>query len=155
GAVTQTTVTGLANGTTYTFKVAAKNAAGTGPASTDSNAVTPAAPRFTLTITKSGAGSGTVTSSPGGVSCGATCAGDFDAGTAVALSGSPGGGSTFAGWSGACSGTGQCTVTMDAAKAVVATFNSTPQPPKPVSCVVPNVKGKPLATAKRRIAAGH
>ena len=34
-------------------------------------------------------------------------------------------GSTFAGWSGACTGTGTCQVTMDQARAVTATFNIT------------------------------
>jgi hypothetical protein len=41
---TSTTVTGLTNGTTYTFKVSATNANGTGPDSSASNAVTPSAP---------------------------------------------------------------------------------------------------------------
>jgi hypothetical protein len=38
---TSATVTGLTNGTTYTFTVSATNSAGTGPASSESNAVTP------------------------------------------------------------------------------------------------------------------
>jgi hypothetical protein len=50
-------------------------------------------------------------------------------------------------------------VTMDAAKTVTATFGSqvTPPPPKPtpVKCVVPNVRLKTLAAAKRKITAGH
>jgi hypothetical protein len=43
GNVLSTTITGLTNGQTYTFKVAAKNAIGTGPQSAESNAVTPQA----------------------------------------------------------------------------------------------------------------
>lgn len=157
GAVAQATVTGLMNGTTYTSRVAAKNAVGTGPASVESNAVTPTAPRFALTITNAGTGGGNVASNPSAVSCGAICTRDFDAGTAVTLTATPDAGSTFVGWSGACTGTGQYTVTMDAAKAAVAGFNQIlqPTPAKPVFCVVPNVRGKPLAIGKKRIAAGH
>jgi hypothetical protein len=76
-----------------------------------------------LTVTKAGSGSGTVTSSPAGIDCGADCTESFNWGTVVTLTAAASGGSTFAGWSGAgCSGTGTCQVTMDAAKSVTATF---------------------------------
>jgi hypothetical protein len=114
------------------------------------------AQRFTLSIAKSGTGSGTVTSSVGGINCGTTCSADFDAGTSVTLTAVAGSNSTFVGWSGACSGAGPCTVTVDAAKTATATFNQILQPSQPrASCVVPNVKRKTLAAAKRRIVAAH
>ncbi len=78
----------------------------------------------TLTITTSGTGSGTVSSSPTGTSCGSGCL-SFAAGTTVTLTATPNTSSTFAGWSGACSGTGSCTVTMNSSQAVTATFDPT------------------------------
>jgi len=83
-------------------------------------------PNQTLNLTISG--SGTVTSSPAGVNCTASCAASFASGTTVTLSAQPASGNTFSGWSGACSGTGTCTVLMSAAAAVTATFASTPPP---------------------------
>lgn len=79
----------------------------------------------TLTVTRTGSGSGTVTSSPSGIFCGAVCAADYVDGSLVSLTATPDASSTFAGWSGACTGTGSCTVTMDAAKSVTATFTQT------------------------------
>jgi endo-1,4-beta-xylanase len=76
-----------------------------------------------LTVTKSGSGSGTVTSAPAGINCGGTCSASYASGTGVTLTAAPAGGSTFAGWSGSCSGTGACTVSMTAARSVTATFN--------------------------------
>jgi hypothetical protein len=83
---------------------------------------------FTLTVTKSGTGTGTVASSPSGISCGTMCSASFDSGTVVNLTATPDSGSTFAGWSGACTGTGACSVTMDAAKSVGATFTANAGP---------------------------
>src|SRR6266480_1976025 len=56
--------------------------------------------RFTLTVTKTGMGSGTVTSSPGGINCGSNCAGSFFYGTTVILTPNPDFLSGFGGWSG-------------------------------------------------------
>ena len=75
-----------------------------------------------LTVTKSGSGSGTVTSSPPGINCGSECSANFAHGTEVTLTPAAAGGSEFKGWSGACSGTGTCKVTMSAAKEVTAEF---------------------------------
>ena len=55
---TSTTVTGLTNGTSYTFTVSATNANGTGPASSPSNAVTPNAPPTVTSVTPSAGGDG-------------------------------------------------------------------------------------------------
>ena len=79
--------------------------------------------RRTLSVSKTGTGSGTVTSDPAGIACGATCSYAFIKDTIVTLSAAATVGSTFTGWSGAgCSGSGTCVVTMDAAKSVTANF---------------------------------
>ncbi len=82
----------------------------------------------TLTVERTGKGSGTVTSSPGSISCGSVCSDDFLAGTEVTLAATPASGSTFEGFSGACTGTGPCTVTMSKSRNVTATFDLTPKP---------------------------
>ncbi len=79
---------------------------------------------YTLTVTKNGTGVGTVTSAPAGINCGSTCSSSYAGGVSVTLTPSVGSGNTFAGWSGACTGTGACTVLMNAAKSVNATFNT-------------------------------
>ncbi len=79
---------------------------------------------FQLAVKGAGTGAGTVTSTPAGINCGTTCSSSFASGTAVTLSAAPNSGSTFAGWSGSCSGTGACSVTMSANAAVTATFNA-------------------------------
>jgi len=78
--------------------------------------------RHTLTVMKSGDGTGTVTADAG-IDCGATCAADFDSGTTVVLTASGSSESNFTGWSGACSGTGPCTIDMSQARNVTATFD--------------------------------
>ena len=66
-----------------------------------------------------------MSSSPAGISCGASCSAAFAGGTSVTLTATPASGSTFASWSGACSGTGTCSVTLDVDRSVTATFNTT------------------------------
>jgi hypothetical protein len=79
-----------------------------------------------LTLTINGSGSGQVNV---GMTCstGVTCTPQqFVPGTTVTLLASPSGtGSVFAGWSGACTGLAGCSVFMDTAKSVTATFTPT------------------------------
>ena len=83
--------------------------------------------RRTLTVTKGGTGTGTV-SGPG-ITCGGDCTENFIVDTTTVLFASPAGGSTFTGWSGACTGTGTCSVLMSQARAVTATFTLTASGP--------------------------
>src|SRR5215204_4793377 len=85
---------------------------------------------FTLEVSKNGRGSGTVTSSPSGISCGTTCSPSFSGGTTVTVTVVPASGSVFAGWSGGgCTGTGSCTVQINNNMTVSATFNTSDAPP--------------------------
>ena len=95
-----------------------------GLASAVSNTFTITTPTASLSVTKTGVGSGTVTSLPPGIDCGVTCSASFALNASVTLTATPATGSTFAGWSGeGCSGTGTCPVTMNQARNVTATFN--------------------------------
>jgi hypothetical protein len=76
-----------------------------------------------LQVTKTGTGSGRVTSSPSGIDCGSVCYDAFGYGFSVKLTATPDPGSSFAGWTGACSGTGTCSVTMNKMQSVTATFS--------------------------------
>ena len=80
-----------------------------------------------LTVTSAGSGSGTVTSTPAGINCPGTCTANFASGTQVTLTATPGTSYTFDGWSGACSGTAGCTITLTAAETATATFVATVQ----------------------------
>jgi hypothetical protein len=86
---------------------------------------------YTLTVTKVGDGTGTVASSPPGIDCGSDCAEPYNRGTVVTLAAAAAAGSTFTGWSGACSGAGACQVTMDAARNALASFSILGAPTAP------------------------
>lgn len=77
-----------------------------------------------LSLSLEGTGTGTVTSSPAGIDCGSACSAAFPDASIVTLTATPAAGSDFAGWAGACAGTGGCTVTMDADQTVVAAFDA-------------------------------
>jgi uncharacterized repeat protein (TIGR02543 family) len=77
---------------------------------------------FPLTVTVTGSGSVT----GGGIACGngeSLCSASLAAGSSVTLTAVPASGATFGSWGGACSGSSTtCTLTMNAAKSVSATF---------------------------------
>jgi uncharacterized repeat protein (TIGR01451 family) len=81
--------------------------------------------QFPLTVIVTG--SGTVGAGSGAVSgctsSGGVCNGNYDNGTLVTLTATPGTHYSFNGWSGACSGSGTCEVTMDQVRNVAALFS--------------------------------
>lgn len=89
----------------------------------------PTPARHRLSVSRSGPG--TVTSSPSGISCGATCTAQFDEGTTIRLSATPSSGAEFVSWSGACVGTGPCTIQMNSTRSVSAQFEYSSTMPDP------------------------
>jgi uncharacterized repeat protein (TIGR02543 family) len=67
-------------------------------------------------------GGGSVASSPSGINCPGQCSASFSPGTNVTLTPQPNGGSTFTGWSGACTGNASCNVVMNGNQNVTASF---------------------------------
>ncbi len=84
---------------------------------------------YAVSVIKSGTGTGTVTSSPAGINCGADCSELFSYGLSVTLSAAVADGyNRFTGWSGTginCPGTGTCQVIVSDIKTVTATFEKT------------------------------
>ena len=122
-----TTVTLIATpGGTSVFTGWSGACSGTGACSVVMNSTESVTATFTVlfpvSISVAGGGSGTVTSNPAGINCGSSCQADFLSGTAVTLTATPNSNSNFTGWSGACSGSGACTVTISAATSATATF---------------------------------
>ncbi|MCW3016120.1 MAG: hypothetical protein JWO02_3212 [Solirubrobacterales bacterium] len=105
----------------------------------------------TVTVAKTGRGSGTVTSAVAGIDCGTVCTGQYAHGTPLTLTATPAPGSTFAGWSGAgCSGTGTCVI-ADADATVTAVFVAAaidgPPAPTPTPTATATPTPTPTATA--------
>jgi hypothetical protein len=76
-------------------------------------------------------GQGTVTSTPGGINCAGACTARFDEGAHIVLTVRPYASWSFTGWSGACSGSGDCHVTLSTDTSVTARFDAIPAPPPP------------------------
>jgi hypothetical protein len=74
-----------------------------------------------LSVRLAGTGSGSVAGATG-ISCPGTCAGSFGASQTLTLTATPQSGSTFTGWSGACTGRSTCKLAMSADRSVTATF---------------------------------
>jgi len=122
GIATASTFT--ANGTTGAYIVTA-SAVGQNATFALNNGSAP--PAFALSVSKSGTGVGTVTGI--GINCGSDCGESYVSGTGVTLTAAPLSGSTFSGWGGDCSGSGAastCTLSMDGAKNVTASFAPPP-----------------------------
>jgi hypothetical protein len=104
-------------------------------------------PGFTLTVTKAGTAAGTVVTTPAGIDCGADCTAVFPSGTSVTLKAVEGYRARFAGWSGDCSGTTSCVLSMTGDHAVQARFNAV----SPTGCKVPRLLGLSFAKAKVKL----
>ena len=76
-----------------------------------------------VVVSKAGTGGGNVDSSDKRIVCGSKCTSPYTAGALATLTAQANSGSTFAGWTGACTGTAACTVTVNGANTVGATFN--------------------------------
>lgn len=119
--------TGRTASTTYFYRVRASNASGDSSFSNETSATTSGTTAdYELRLSKEGNGSGTVVSTPAGINCGSSCqtaSAPFPGGQPVSLTPIAAQGSTFTGWSGDCTGsTNPCSVTINGAKSVVATF---------------------------------
>ena len=78
---------------------------------------------YTVAVSKTGFGSGSITSDPSGIDCGVTCSETFDYNTVVTLTASPDTGYYLIGWEGDCSADGlSCSTTVTGARNVTATF---------------------------------
>jgi hypothetical protein len=111
-----------------------------------------------LTVTKSGEGSGRVSSSVAGIDCGAKCSASFDFDTMLTLTAMPDAGAVFEQWTGACAGQdASCSLTITEAISTNAVFGLAGagggQPAAPGAPVTPGGGASPAAVAADVIAA--
>ena len=121
--------TGVVAGGPITITATSGNILGTAQLTVNPLVVT-----FPLNVTLIGTGTGMVTDNLGSINClntagkvTGTCSASYPSGTVVLLTASPTQPSTFGGYLGACTGTGACSVTMNSAQSVTASFVPPPQ----------------------------
>jgi len=122
---TAVTLTATANANSTFAGWSGAGCSGTGTCAvtlTNNQAVTATFTAVTATVSVTIVGTGTVTSSPAGISCPGTCTGTFNLGTQVTLTAKPGTNFLFGGWSGACTGASTCVLTVNSNQAVTASF---------------------------------
>lgn len=126
----------------YTWSQAVADGAGT-------NTYDPGLPQIPVSVLVTTKGPGTVSDGSSQSCARATCEIDETQGVAAAFVARPDPGATFTGWSGACSGTGTCSITPTGATTKLTAVFTAPD------CVVPRVKGRPLAAAESAIRHAH
>jgi hypothetical protein len=87
----------------------------------------PDPPRFILDVAVQGQGN----VSGIGINCPSYCTSSYDEGSSITIKAEPSSGYYFSGWSGACEGTSDCIVVMNANKVVNANFQTITQSPEP------------------------
>ncbi|RLJ70761.1 beta-propeller repeat-containing protein [Hydrogenivirga caldilitoris] len=103
-------------------------------------------PTHTLTVNKTGTGSGTVTSNPAGINCGVNCTAQFNVESSVTLNATPDTGSTFTGWGGDCASCDtnvSCQIVMYSDKTCTANFDSSSSSIPDAECgnITVNIQG--------------
>ena len=86
--------------------------------------------KFTLSIAMAGSGKGSVRLADGTVACPGTCSAVGVAGSPIRLEAVADAGSHFLGWSGACSGSASCEVSLARDSSVTATFDKSAGKPR-------------------------
>ncbi len=115
-------------GSNYFFEGWSGGCSGPSPCSLIVTAAKTVTAAFTLgdalTVTMAGTGSGTVTSTPPGINCPASCSASFPQNTEVTLTQTPSTNNSFTSWTGACSGSATCSLTLTASDSVTANFTA-------------------------------
>lgn len=118
------------HGTTYTapfgiFANTTIKAVASKSGNTDSSVGT-AAYVITYPVNVMVTGGGRVTDNTAVISCPGTCSATYISGTSVTLAATPNAGNTFSGWTGSCSGTSPCVLSITSIKNTTATFAAVP-----------------------------